>query len=309
MADKVTQQELKERLGWSFEQKRDHALLVIESFLAQYPNAVVSFSGGMDSLVMLDLVRKIDPGRKAVFVNTTNELSEIVRFVKTIENVETILPEITFIEIIEKYGFPLISKNVSRMLNDLKHPTEFNRLSRERWLTGKTPTGKKSVFVLPEKYKHLVNTPFDVTNKCCYFLKKKPFKKLTKEGALIGTMASDSRDRSFAYMRTGCINHTKKHALPLSVWTKKDIWEYIQKEKLKYCSIYDQGESHTGCAYCGFGTQFDTARFARLKEREPKRYERIMNVKNNGVTYADAIKIAMNIPIEGYQQGLFLDLH
>ena len=309
MEYKVTQKELQERLKWSLNQKIDHSLGVIDSFISQYPNCVVSFSGGIDSQVLLFLSRMIDKNRKGIFLNTTNEHSEILKHVRIVENIETILPEITFIQIIEKYGFPLISKNVARMLDDLKHPTEKNKISRMCWETGVNREGKKSLFVLPEKYKHIIKAPFDVTNKCCYYLKKKPFAKVNKEGVLIGTMVTESRDRMMSYMRTGCINPNKKQAIPLSIWTKQNIWSFIKQNKIKYCDIYNQGEESTGCAYCGFGCQFDTSRFARLREREPKRYNQMMNLKNNGVTYADAIKIALNIPISGYQESFFNTLH
>ena len=100
MEYKIQQKELNERLNWSLNQKIDHSLYIIDSFISQYPNSVVSFSGGVDSQVLLRLVRMIDKDRKGVFVNTTNEHSEILKHVRTVDNIETILPEITFIQVI-----------------------------------------------------------------------------------------------------------------------------------------------------------------------------------------------------------------
>jgi hypothetical protein len=34
-------------------------------------------------------------------------------------------------------------------------------------------------------------------------------------------------------------------------------------------------------------------RFERLKQREPKRYEQMMELKNNGVTYKEAINCVL----------------
>jgi 3'-phosphoadenosine 5'-phosphosulfate sulfotransferase (PAPS reductase)/FAD synthetase len=309
MGHTVTQKELNEKLNWSLNQKIDHSLYIIDSFISQFPNCVVSFSGGIDSQVLLHLTRVIDKNRKGVFANTTNEHSEILKHVKTVENIETILPEITFIQIVEKYGFPLISKQIARMLNDLKHPTEKNKISRNNWIQGLQKDGTKSKYILPKKYKHIINAPFDVTNKCCYYLKRKPLLKINKNGSLIGTKVLDSILRRFIYLQNGCIQVKRKQSTPLSIWTKEDIWKFIQQNKISYCDIYNQGEDSTGCAYCGFGCQFDTSRFARLKEREPKRYNQMMNLKNNGVIYAEGIKTALNIPIENYQSKLFLNLH
>lgn len=75
----------------------------------------VSFSGGKDSTVLLDIVRN-KMGYKnipAVFVDVPTQYPELREFAKTFDNVEIIRPKISFAEVCEKYGFPLISKEVS----------------------------------------------------------------------------------------------------------------------------------------------------------------------------------------------------
>jgi 3'-phosphoadenosine 5'-phosphosulfate sulfotransferase (PAPS reductase)/FAD synthetase len=206
MENKLTLKEVEQRIHWTLSQKIDHSLYIIDSFIAQYPTCTVSFSGGVDSTVLLFLTRMINKDRKGIFVNTTNELSEILKFVKTVENIETILPEITFTQVVEKYGFPLISKKVSCMLNHLKHPTNNNAASRQLHLTGIKRDGTKSTaFLLAKKWKHIIAAPYDVTDKCCYYLKKKPLHRI-EGGSLVGTMATDSMMRKMVYMQTGCIN-------------------------------------------------------------------------------------------------------
>lgn len=73
----------------------------------------VSFSGGKDSTVLLDIVRKMYPGIEAVFVNTGLEYPEIVEFVKQHENVTILRPQKNFRQVLTEYGYPIISKNVS----------------------------------------------------------------------------------------------------------------------------------------------------------------------------------------------------
>ena len=73
----------------------------------------VSFSGGKDSTVLLDLVRQDYPNVGAVYVDTGLEYPEIREFVKTFENVTWIKPKLTFKEVINTYGYPMISKEVS----------------------------------------------------------------------------------------------------------------------------------------------------------------------------------------------------
>ena len=73
----------------------------------------VSFSGGKDSTVLLDLVRQDYPNIPAVFVDTGLEYPEIREFVKTFDNVIWLKPKMNFKQVIEKYGYPFISKEVS----------------------------------------------------------------------------------------------------------------------------------------------------------------------------------------------------
>ena len=73
----------------------------------------VSFSGGKDSTVLLDIVRKLYPDVLAVYVDTGLEYPEIREFVKSFDNVEWLKPKKNFRQVITEYGYPCISKEVS----------------------------------------------------------------------------------------------------------------------------------------------------------------------------------------------------
>jgi len=73
----------------------------------------VSFSGGKDSTVLLTLVREMYPNVPAVFCDTGLEYPEIREFVKTWDNVVWLKPKMNFRQVIEKYGYPMISKEVA----------------------------------------------------------------------------------------------------------------------------------------------------------------------------------------------------
>ena len=73
----------------------------------------VSFSGGKDSTVLLTIAREMYPEMKAVFVDTGLEYPEIRQFVKTFPNVDWVKPKMNFRQVIEQYGYPFISKEVS----------------------------------------------------------------------------------------------------------------------------------------------------------------------------------------------------
>ena len=77
----------------------------------------ISFSGGKDSTVLLHIARKMYQDIKAVFVDTGLEYPEIRAFVKTFENVDIVKPKMNFKEVIQKYGYPFISKEVSECVD------------------------------------------------------------------------------------------------------------------------------------------------------------------------------------------------
>lgn len=82
----------------------------------------VSFSGGKDSTVLVDLVRNVCglSDVPLVFVDTGLEYPEIREFVKTFDNVTWLKPSMNFKEVIKTYGYPFISKEVSNNVDGAK---------------------------------------------------------------------------------------------------------------------------------------------------------------------------------------------
>lgn len=76
----------------------------------------ISFSGGKDSTVLLDIARRLFPDIEAVYIDTGLEHPELRDFVKTIDNVTWLKPEMNFRKVIEQYGYPLISKEVANAI-------------------------------------------------------------------------------------------------------------------------------------------------------------------------------------------------
>lgn len=250
----MTHEELKYRQGWTLEQKIDHSVGVVSAFLAKVGGkGHVSYSGGKDSGVMLDIIRRyVDKTVPAVFCNTGNEYPEVVKFVRETDNITVIRPEIHIKQLIEKYGFPLISKEQSQYIRQAKH-THSEKLRNIRLNGSINGIGK-----IAERWKFLIDAPFDVSERCCYFLKKKPFAKFQKQTGLfpiIGTMAGESRLRLQKWLQHGCnlFDTDKTASYPLSIWTESDIWAYIRKFNLPYSPVYDLGLRRTGCLFCAFG--------------------------------------------------------
>ena len=81
-----------------------------------YGHCYVSFSGGKDSTVLLDIARRLYPNIRACFSNTGLEYPEIREFAQRHENVDTVYPKMTFGQVISKYGYPLIGKEVAEAI-------------------------------------------------------------------------------------------------------------------------------------------------------------------------------------------------
>lgn len=312
----MTPKELAERQAWTLEQKIDHAVGTIEAFITRTGKTpYVSFSGGKDSTVLLDICRRfVSRDIKAVFDNTGNEFPEIVQFVRTIENVTIITPKLNIRQIIANNGFPLISKETAHGIRQAK-TTKSEKLRNIR-LHGTDASKGMVIGKIPDKWQYLVNEPFMVSEKCCDILKKRPFARYqreTDELPIIGTMASESRLRRQQYILRGECNSWKKNHLasyPLSIWTEADIWAYIRKYNVPICSLYSRERCRrTGCMFCGFGAHLEKhSRFAILYDLHPKAYEIFMRYENNGVTYRQALrKIGVQLPDEIRQLTLNFD--
>lgn len=300
--------ELRERQAWPLEQKIDHSLGVIEQFVSRLgkDNVYVSFSGGKDSTVLLDLCRILYPDIKAVFCNTGNEYPDIVYFVrdkiKNGENIEIIQPKIKPKEVMEKWGFPLVSKEVSSYVNDYRYNKESIRARRA---DGRLKTKYKGE--VSDKWKYLFYEPYMTSHYCCHKLKKEPFRNYERDNnvsPILGIMADESMQRTTAYINNGSCNMFREgngKSMPLSIWLEKDIWDYIKMRKLPIAEIYYKGAKRTGCMFCGYGCQFkNDNRLKLVYDMYPKMYSLFMSYTNNGVTYREALRKVLSV------NGLYL---
>ena len=248
----------------------------------------ISFSGGKDSTVLLDLVRQVNPNIPGVFIDTGLEYPETKEFVKTIDNVTIIRPKMSFKQVIEKYGYPMVSKEQANYLDDIRNSTEKMKIRR---LEGDS----KGRFKLSKKWYYLIDAPFKVSHRCCNVMKKEPAKRYEHETGrvpFIATLAEESSLRQQSYLKTGCnaFNSKRPNSTPLAFWKEQDILKYIYDNKLSINKAY--GEvicidgiysttkcDRTGCIYCGFGVHLEKEpnRYQRLEQTHPQLYNYCMD--------------------------------
>lgn len=269
---------------------------LIMEWYAQFDGKVyVSFSGGKDSTVLLHIARNTlgCSDIVGVFDDTGLEYPEIRQFVKQQDNIIWIKPKLSFKQVIDKYGYPIISKEQSYYIYQLR--TTRSEKVRELRLKG----GKKGAFKIADKWKPLLNSDFKISNSCCDVMKKKPFKDFEKETGLkpiIGIMADESKLRFQKYMQGDCNQYSSKHPVsnPMMFWNEQDVLQYIKRNNLPIAAVYGDiieengklrttGVHRTGCMFCMYGVHLEQSgqtRFDKMKETHPQLYDYIMHKLN-----------------------------
>lgn len=294
---KLSAKELIDMQSWDLDKK----ILKSQELIREYYSLVdgkiyVAFSGGKDSSVLLDIVRGIYPETPAVFSNTGLEYPELIQFVKSTPNVEILRPDVTFKEVLDNHGYPIISKKIARAIRDLRNPSDKNKNIRKLYLEGVNRKGESAKsWKLAKKWYFLMDAPFKISDKCCDNLKKAPFHKYEKNGLhrIMGLMADDGEYRKNSILQKGftVIGKTTNYSIPLGFWTRSDILEYIYTHNTPYCKrlygeIYiedgvykNTGVYGTGCIFCMFGVHLEKSpnRFERMKNTHPALWKYCMD--------------------------------
>lgn len=317
---KYTKQDLETMRAWSLQRKIQVTQTRIIEWIGRYDwNVYISFSGGKDSTVLADLTARAYqafwcPNRKEplhlVFVNTGLEYPEIQKFVKYFAkwlerqyeitvDLKVLTPELTFPEVLTKYGYPVIGKEVAKVIYYARHGSQW-ALNR---LDGLDKRGKPSKFKERyKKYKFMVEAPFSTSKLCCDVMKKGPAKKYEKETGrkpIVATMTEESEQRQASWLRYGCNSFDSERPMskPMSFWTEQDVLQYLKQTGIPYAPVYGEiveenmqlqmfdeefppkltttGCDRTGCMYCMFGIMSDKEpnRFQRMKQTHPAQYK------------------------------------
>jgi len=203
----------------------------------------VSFSGGKDSLVVLDLAKSALKQRefKAFFLNTGIEFPETVEFARDLcREMKVPLEEMSagssFWEQVEKFGPPA---------KDFRWCCKVCKLAS----AGDLETGKGACSFSGK----------EAANAVAY---------LTIDGKRKHESFSRAR---IAASETNPFVPAQLNIFPIRDWRALEVWLYIHWRRLSYNPLYDQGFERVGCWLCPSAL---AAEYARVKELHPEMHAR-----------------------------------
>ena len=263
--------------------------------------------GGLDSITLLVFLRSIGLDIPAVSVSALEDKS--IQKVHKELGVIRIAPGKSKKEILQEYGFPVISKKIAGRIELLQNPTKKNKTVRHAIITGECGKqghfAKNSRMKLPNKWLELFAgyenenegvdyqiAPFKVSNKCCLHMKEQPCDHWAKEhnsAPFLGLMASEGGQREESLVEHGCnyFGKTVIRSAPFAPFLRQDLLQLALDLKVPVPEIYGEirrksdgklyttKAQRTGCNMCGFGIHLEKRphRFDLLRERNPKEWE------------------------------------
>lgn len=263
--------------------------------------------GGLDSITLLMFLRKIGIDVPAVSVSSLEDRS--IQAVHKKLGVISVPPGKSKVQILNEYGFPVISKRIAGKIDMLQHPTEKNQTVRHAIITGECGAqghyAKNSRMKLPKKWLELFGgyenenegvdykiAPFKVSNKCCLYMKEQPRDRWAKEhnsAPFLGLMASEGGQREESLVEHGCnyFGKTVIRSAPFAPFLRQDLLQlaldldvpvpeiYGTIRRKADGTLYTTAAQRTGCSMCGFGIHLEKRphRFDQLRERNLKEWE------------------------------------
>ena len=243
---------VKQKQGYQF--KIEYARLRAEEFVRECGerelNCHVSV-GGLDSITLFLFLKSIGINVPGITVSYLEDMS-IQRMHKALGMIRlksALKPDKktrwSKPEILQEFGFPVLSKEIAAKIETLANPTEKNKTVRHAIITGETGEyggfQKNSRMKMSQKWLEKFGgyaneaegtnykiPDFKVSSKCCYYLKEKPCDDWAKENKsvpFLGLMASEGGRRQKSLMINGC-NYFGKSTIrsaPFAIFSRQDL--------------------------------------------------------------------------------------
>lgn len=139
-------------------------------------------------------------------------------------------------------------------------PPELVRFIREQYPEVEKHRPELSMWQLIVKKKF---PPTRLFRYCCAYLKE-----VEGENRVVvtGVRHAESARRKKRKLVETCNNRRGKSFIhPIIEWSEKEVWEYIHKYNVPYCTLYDEGFKRIGCICCPYAR-------GEAKQREIERW-------------------------------------
>lgn len=193
----------------------------------------LAFSGGKDSVVIHRLAQMAGVKYDAHYNVTSVDPPELVQFVKECMKRD---PKISFDYPTDKDGNRI---TMWSLIEKKKMPP--TRIARYCCAELKETSGSERIVVTGVRWAESVNRS-----------KNQGLVKVfgTKSTRLI---LNDDNDESRRTVEQ-CYRTRKTLVNPIIDWTDADVWEFIRRENIPYCCLYDDGFTRLGCIGCPMNT-------------------------------------------------------
>lgn len=236
----------------------------------------LAFSGGKDSVVCKALMDMAGVKYDATYRVTSVDPPELVRFIK--EKHPDVKREIPH----DKDGKPITMWNL--IPKKLLPPMRFTRyccseLKEDGGDGRKVVTGVRWAESKRREEAHGIVTVMNGST----IIDSNDFRTTRYGGSVLVNDNDESRK-----MVEQCYKRRKTTINPIIDWEWRDIWDFINAEKIPYCELYDEGWKRLGCIGCPMATQKERERglfrwpkykeaylraFGRMIERRKERHK------------------------------------
>lgn len=111
-------------------------------------------------------------------------------------------------------------------------------------------------------------------------------RKNSRAGLEVNRESLDPDNPDNAQMARSCPTKGKHILNPIIDWANKDVWEFIHRNQLPYCKLYDEGYKRLGCIGCPMSSKKaeELERYPAFKRAYMKSFEKMLQVREeNGI--------------------------